>query len=86
MAKMRKGAAQIRFGILEFLYYHNKNPQLRTYVWRKATSMSYDGFLKHLSYLKNKGLVSESEEGVCRITEKGKTVYNDLRDALSSIL
>ena len=86
MAKMRKGAAQIRFEILEFLYYHNRNPQLRTYVWRKATSMSYDGFLRHLSYMKDKGLVSESEEGICRITEKGKKVYNDLRDSLSSIL
>ena len=86
MPRMRKGAAQIRFEILEFLYYHSKKPQLRTYVWRKATSMSYDGFLKHLSYLKDKGLVIETKDGICRITDKGKKVYNDLRNALSSIL
>jgi len=82
---MRKGTVQIRFEILEFLYYAGK-PQLRTYIWRKATSLSYDDFLKHLSYLKEKGLVEETEESLCKITKKGRRVYGELRNALSSIL
>ncbi len=85
MPKMRKGAVQIRFEILEFLYYHG-GPQLRTYIWRKATSLSYDDFLKHLAYLKDKGLVEEFEDGSCKITDDGRRVYNELRKALSSIL
>lgn len=84
MPRMRKGAVQIRVEILEFLYYHSR--RLRTHVWRKATTLSYDDFLKHLSYLKEKGLVEETEDGLCRITEKGRKVYNELREALSSIL
>jgi len=82
---MRKGAVQIRFEILEFLYYHTR-PQLRTYIWRKATSLSYDDFLKHLAFLKEKGLMNETEDGTCRITENGRKVYEELRNALSSIL
>lgn len=85
MPRMRKGAVQIRFEILEFLYYHGRH-QLRTYIWRKATSLSYDDFLKHLSYLKEKGLVVETEDGSCKITQKGRSVYDELRNALSSIL
>lgn len=85
MPRMRKGAVQIRFEILEFLYYHSK-AQLRTYIWRKATSLSYDDFLKHLSFLKEKGLVKETEGGVCKITEEGGKVYDELRNALPSIL
>jgi len=84
--RMRKGAVQIRFEILEFLYYHGGKPQLRTYVWRKATSLSYDDFLKHFSIMKEKGLVDETEDGSCRITEKGREVYKELRNSLSSIL
>ena len=86
MSRMRKGSVQIRFEILEFLYYHSGKPQLRTYVWRKATSLSYDDFLKHLSYMKDKELVTETEDGSCKITERGKKVYDELRNALSSIL
>ncbi len=85
MPRMRKGAVQIRFEILEFLYYHTR-PQLRTYIWRKATSLSYDDFLKHLAFLKEKGLMNETEDGTCRITENGRKVYEELRNALSSIL
>lgn len=85
MPRMRKGAVQIRFEILEFLYY-NTRPQLRTHIWRKATSLSYDDFLKHLSFLKERGLVKETEDGICRITEEGRKVYDELRNALSSIL
>jgi len=85
MPKMRKGAVQIRFEILEFLYYHTR-PQLRTYIWRKATSLSYDDFLKHLAFLKEKGLVNETEDGICRITENGRKVYEELQNALASIL
>jgi len=84
--RMRKGAVQIRFEILEFLYYHGSSLQLRTYVWRKATSLSYDDFLKHLSYLKDKGLMVETEDGSCKITENGRKVYEELRNSLSSIL
>jgi hypothetical protein len=47
MVRVRKGAVQIRFEILEYLFY-NREPQPRTYVWRKATSLSYDDFLYEL--------------------------------------
>ena len=86
MPRMRKGAVQIRFEILEFLYYHSGKRQLRTYVWRKATSISYDDFMKYFSYLKDKGLIAETEDGTCKITEKGRKVYEELQNALSSIL
>ncbi len=85
MPKVRKSAVQIRFEILEFLYY-KREPQLRTYIWRKATSLSYDDFLKHLSYLKERNLVEETEDGLCKITEKGRRIYDELRNALPSIL
>ena len=84
MPRMKKGEVQIRFEILEFLYFSEK--QLRTHVWRKATSLSYDDFLKHLSFLKDKGLLEEDENGLCHITEKGRNVYNELQKSLSSIL
>ena len=85
MARILKGAVQIRFEILEYLFY-NRNPQPRTYVWRKATSLSYDDFLKHLSYLIDKSLVKETDEGQCMLTEKGRNIYIELRKSLPSIL
>jgi len=84
MLRMRKGEVQIRFEILEFLYY--REGQLRTHVWRKATSLSYDDFLKHLSFLKEKGLIEDDKDDSCRITEKGRAVYRELQKSLSSIL
>lgn len=85
MTRMRKGAVQIRFEILEFLYY-NRGPQLRTHIWRKATTLSYDDFLRYLSYLKEKRLVAETDDGCCLLTDEGRRVYNELRDSLPSIL
>ena len=85
MPRVRKGAVQIRFEILEFLYYRRK-PQLRTYIWRKATSLSYDDFLKHFSYLKEKGLIEETDDGLCKLTDKGRRIYDELRKILPSIL
>jgi len=85
MVRVRKGAVQIRFEVLEYLFY-NRKPQPRTYVWRKATSLSYDDFLKHLSYLKEKSLVKETDEGQCLLTEKGRNIYVELRKSLPSIL
>ena len=85
MVRIRKGAVQIRFEILEFLFY-NRKPQPRTYVWRKATSLSYDDFLKHLSHLKDKKLVEENDEGHCLLTKMGRDIYIELRRSLSSIL
>lgn len=85
MARVRKGAVQIRFEILEYLFYNIK-PQPRTYVWRKATSLSYDDFLKHLSYLKEKNLIKETNEGHCLLTQKGRNIYGELRRSLHSIL
>jgi predicted transcriptional regulator len=79
MVRVRKGAVQIRFEILEYLFY-NREPQPRTYVWRKATSLAYDDFLKHLSYLKQKSLVKETGEGQCLLTEKGRNIYVELRN------
>ena len=44
----RKGSVQIRFEILEYLYFAPV-AQPRTHVWRKATTLSYDDFQKHLA-------------------------------------
>jgi predicted transcriptional regulator len=85
MARIRKGVVQIRFEILEYLFY-NRAPQLRTYVWRKATTLSYDDFLKHLLYLKEKNLVKENSENQCMLTEKGRRIYIELQKSLPSIL
>ena len=85
MVRPRKGAVQIRFEILEYLFY-NRDPQPRTYVWRKATSLSYDDFLKHLTYLEQKSLVQETDEGQCLLTQKGRNIYVELRKSLPSIL
>ena len=85
MVRIRKGAVQIRFEILEHLFY-NRKPQPRTYIWRRATSLSYDDFLKHLAYLKDKNLLGENEEGQCVLTEKGRNIYTELRKSLPSIL
>lgn len=85
MVRIRKGAAQIRFEILEFLYY-NSRPQLRTYIWRRATTLSYDDFLKHLSYLKERELVEETNDGHCLLTKEGRQIYKDLQNSLPSIL
>lgn len=85
MADKRKGTVQIRFEILEYLFFANKN-QLRTHVWRRATDSSYDDFLKHLSYLKDKGLVNETVEGQILITPEGRKIYASLRDALPALL
>jgi len=85
VGRIRKGAIQIRFEILEYLFY-NRKPQSRTYVWRKATSLSYDDFLKHLFYLKEKHVIKETEDGQCLLTEKGRNIYVELRKSLPSIL
>jgi predicted transcriptional regulator len=85
MADKRKGSVQIRFEILEFLFFSGKN-QLRTHVWRKATDVSYDDFLKHLSYLREKGFVVETEQGHLVLTAEGRKIYTNLRDSLPSLL
>ena len=85
MVRIRKGAVQIRFEILEYLFY-NRPPQQRTYIWRKATSLSYDDFLKHISYLQGKNLIKETNEGKCLLTNKGRSIYIELRKSLPSIL
>ncbi len=85
MADKRKGSVQIRFEILEFLFFSGKN-QLRTHVWRKATDASYDDFLKHLTYLKDKGFIDETKEGQLRLTVEGRRIYTSLRDSLPSLL
>lgn len=85
MPRSRKGLVQIRFEILEYLYY-NLGPQPRTHIWRRATTLSYDDFQKHLGYLIEKGLVAEEEDGECVITPEGRGVYNKLRSVLPSIL
>ena len=85
MADKRKGSVQIRFEILEYLFFAGKN-QLRTHVWRKATDASYDDFLKHLSYLKEKGFIDQNAEGQVLLTAEGRKIYISLRDALPSLL
>jgi len=85
MVRMRKSAVQIRFEILEYLFF-NSEPQLRTAIWRKSTNLSYDDFLKHLAFLKEKNLVKESTDGNCSLTDEGRKLYVDLRKSLPSIL
>lgn len=85
MGDKRKGSVQIRFEILEFLFFTGKN-QLRTHVWRKATDVSYDDFLKHLMYLKDKGFVEENKKGYILLTVDGRKIYTNLRDSLPSLL
>ncbi len=85
MARIRKNAVQIRFEILEYLFFNSK-PQLRTVIWRKSTNLSYDDFLKHLSYLEEKKLVKETADGYSSLTEEGRKIYIDLRKSLPSIL
>jgi hypothetical protein len=58
---------------------------LRTHVWRKATDVSYDDFLKHLNYLKDKGFIDEST-GSLLLTASGRKIYTSLRDSLPSLL
>jgi len=81
---IRKSPVQIRFEILEYLFYHN-GPHSRTGLWRHATQLSYDDFQKYLEYMKSKGLVEESSEGL-RLASTGKEVYMKLREALPSLL
>jgi predicted transcriptional regulator len=85
MPAVRKGAVQIRFEILEFLFFA-REPQPKTHVWRRATSLSYDDFQKHLQYLVDRGLIEEDKEGNCLIKSEGRSVYNELRRVLPSIL
>jgi len=80
----RKSPVEIRFEILEFLFY-NVGAHSRTSLWRRATQLSYDDFQKYLDFLKGKGYVEESEEGV-RLSIEGKNVYVKLRETLPSIL
>ena len=84
MNKVRKSTVQIKFEILEYLYY-SPEPQLRTYIWRKATDLSYDDFLKYLNSLIEKKLV-EAADSSYRITEEGRTIYKKLKEALPTML
>jgi predicted transcriptional regulator len=81
---VRKSPVQIRFEILEFLFY-NAGAHSKTNLWRHATQLSYDDFQKYLEYMKGKSLVEESSEGV-RLAPAGKEVYLKLRETLPSIL
>jgi predicted transcriptional regulator len=85
MARNRKSAVQIRFEILEYLFF-NSESQLRTAIWRKSTNLSYDDFLKHLAFLEQKKLVKETAEGYCMLTDEGRKLYIELRKSLPSIL
>lgn len=80
----RKSPVEIRFEILEFLFY-NAGAHSRTSLWRRATQLSYDDFQRYLDFLKGKGYVEEVEEGV-RLSIEGKNVYLKLRDTLPSLL
>ena len=85
MPKIRKSAVQIRFEILEYLFFNSK-PQLRTVIWRKSTNVSYDDFLKHLAFLEGRKLMKETPDGNCSLTEDGRKLYIELRKSLPSIL
>lgn len=85
LPRARKGVVQIRFEILEYLYY-NPRPQPRTHIWRRATTLSYDDFQKHLGYLKERGLVEEDDDGNSYLSGDGREVFDRLRRVLPSIL
>jgi predicted transcriptional regulator len=80
----RKSPVQIRFEILEYLFY-NAGPHSRTALWRHATQLSYDDFQKYLEYMKLKGLLEESG-GEIRLANPGREIYLKLRETLPSIL
>ena len=80
----RKSPVEIRFEILEFLFY-NAGAHSRTSLWRRATQLSYDDFQKYLDYLKGRGYVEEFDEGI-RLSSAGKDVYVKLRETLPSLL
>ena len=80
----RKSQVQIRFEILEFLFY-NAGAHSKTSLWRRSTQLSYDDFQKYLQYLSEKQYVQETEQGI-RLTTQGRDVYARLREALPSIL
>jgi predicted transcriptional regulator len=82
--RSRKSPVEIRFEILEFLFY-NAGVHSRTSLWRRATQLSYDDFQKYLDYLKRKSYVEESDEGI-RLSTAGKDVYVKLRETLPSLL
>ncbi len=85
MARTRKTAVQIRFEILEYLFF-NAKPQLKTVIWRKSTNLSYDDFLKHLAFLQEKNLMKETADGYSSLTDDGRKLYVELRKFLPSIL
>jgi predicted transcriptional regulator len=80
----RKSPVQIRFEILEFLFY-NVGAHSKSSLWRHATQLSYDDFQKYLEYLRGKGFIEESDEGI-RLSAEGRNVYVKLREILPSIL
>jgi predicted transcriptional regulator len=80
----RKSPVQIRFEILEYLFY-NAGPHSKTALWRHATQLSYDDFQKYLENLKQKSFVEELE-GEIRLAPSGKEVYLKLRETLPLIL
>ncbi len=80
----KKSPVQIRFEILEFLFY-DAGPHSRTSIWRHATQLSYDDFQKYLEILKQKGFVEESG-GEIHLAPSGREVYLKLREALPLIL
>lgn len=83
MRGARKSSVEVRFEILEFLYFHG--PLLKTHLWRKATTLSYDDFTRHLNFLLDRGLV-ELDDNHVRITGEGRRVYELLSKALKSLL
>ncbi|WP_455364093.1 winged helix-turn-helix domain-containing protein [[Eubacterium] cellulosolvens] len=54
-------------------------------MWRKATDLSYDDFLKYLQSLSKKGLVEEIE-GKYKLTDMGRGLYNKLKEVLPTLL
>ncbi len=84
MSKARRGLVQIRFEILEYLYYEIE-PQPKTHIWRRVTTMSYDDFQKHHAYLIEKRLITKQKKGKLKITEEGRNIFDKLRTILLSI-
>lgn len=84
MKKERKSSLQIKFEILEYLYYTPRT-QLRTHIWRKATDLSYDDFLKYMDSLYKKELIEEVKDKY-RLTEKGRSLYVKLKDVIPSLI
>ncbi|MDO9537861.1 MAG: winged helix-turn-helix domain-containing protein [Thermoplasmata archaeon] len=52
--------------------------EMRRQELQMAVRVNYNLFVKYLGFLKNRGLVNETEDGIVKITAKGADAYSTL--------